>query len=426
MHFKKCFLVLVLFFISCLLFCTELVTISKIRIIIGESEYLWTGDSDIEPVSELESYINPDTVISYTSLFPGKTINTKKLDEEIKRTQMRLADSGLFYTSSVQIVPPRKNPMERTIIISVTEGFLHRFSGGNAYGMYGIEGLGGKRSSVYGYAGWDLWGVSYAHENLFNKGVIAAASFASYDLLPSLFIEDDYVHKMQGAMHLGKYLTPDIGLTIFSRILFTPAMSSFSDTYFSIGPVIRIHRNEFKPFGFSWNMETSSLWYMNQTSYQIVTKWAVRKNFVEEYFKQKNLGQKLTLAMSLSGGYENKTAPEALSFNLYDTDDRSVRSGYKKDELLGISYALLSAEIRYNIVSLKIPPSFSCIPQVFIFTDIAFIETRNSLGQYDFTDAFGGGLRFLLDNPIFAYFTFSLGWNHEGKPRFVFSATGGY
>ena len=133
--------------------------------------------------------------------------------------------------------------MERTIIISVTEGFLQRFSGGNAYGMYGLEGLGGKRSSVYAYAGWNLWGLSYAHENLFNKGIITAASFASYDLLPSLFFENT-IHKMQGALHLGKYLTPDIGITIYSRILFTPLMSSFKNI-FSLGPVIRVHRDEF-------------------------------------------------------------------------------------------------------------------------------------------------------------------------------------
>ncbi len=425
MHFRKASLILTCIFTSCFLLCAESLTISKIRITVGESEYLWSKDADIELTGEEESYISPYTVISYTSLFPGKTINQEDLDDEVMRTQMRLEDSGLFYTASVQIVPPRKNPTERTIIISVTEGFLHRFSGGNAYGMYGLDGLGGERSSLYTYAGWNLWGVSYAHENLFNKGVIAAASFASYDLLPSLFL-DDYSHTMQGTMHIGKYLTPDIGLTLFSRILFTPLMSSFSDTYSSVGPVIRVHHDEFKPFDFSWNMETSALWYMNQTSYQIASKWAIRKNFAEDYFNEKNLGQKLTLAILLSGGYENSSAPEALSFNLYNTDARNVRSGYSKEELLGMSYALFSTELRYNIISLKIPPAFTCGPQVFAFTDIAFLETRNALGHYNFTDAYGLGLRLLLDNPIFAYFTFSFGWNHEGEGRFVFSATGGY
>ena len=52
---------------------------------------------------------------------------------------------------------------------------------------------------------------------------------------------------------------------------------------------------------------------------------------LQKIILRKNLGQKLTLAASLSGGYENKTAPVAIAFNLYSTDDRSVRSGYDKE-----------------------------------------------------------------------------------------------
>lgn len=408
------------------IFSEEAVIISKVKIIIQDKEYVWNTDGGMELVSEEESYISPYTVASFSSLIPGKHYSLKQLDKEVIRTQLRLINSGLFYTASVQIVPPRKNPMERTIVITVTEGFLHRFSGGNAYGMYGLEGLGGKRSSIYAYAGWNLWGVSYAHENLFNNGVIAAFSFASYDLFPSLLPYNEYTHKMQGSVHLGKYLTPDIGVTLFSRILFTPLMSSFNEAYFSLGPVIRVHRDEFVPFDFLWNMETSALWFMNQSSYQIESSWAMQKKIAKDYFAEKNLGQELTFAASLNGGYENKTAPEAVAFNLYSTDDRSVRSGYDKEELLCTSYAFFSSELRFNIMSFKIPPAFSCIPQIFIFTDIAFIEKKNALGKYNFTDAYGGGLRLLLDNPIFAYFTFSFGWNHEGNGRFVFSATGGY
>ena len=423
---KVYFIIVCSFIFTASIYPLDSITISKIKILVQDSEYIWNKDSSIELVNGIESYISPHTVISYTSLKPGNLYSLKQLDEETARTQIRLNNSGLFYTAFVQIVPPRKNPQERTIVITVKEGFYHRFSGGNAYGMYGREGLGGSRSGIYVYAGWNRLGVSYAHENLFNRGIILASSFTSLDFFPSMFLDDEYIHKMQGAMHLGKYLTPDIGLTIFSRILFTPAMSSFSDTYFSIGPVIRIHRNEFKPFGFSWNMETSSLWYMNQTSYQIVTKWAVCKNFVEEYFKQKNLGQKLTLALLLSAGTENSTAPESLAFNLYSTVDRSVRSGYSEEEVSGISYALFSTELRFNVFSLRIPPAFTCVPQIFLYTDIAFIEQKGSDGLYAYRDAFGGGIRLLLDNPIFAYFTFAYGLNHEGSSRFVFAVTGGF
>ena len=423
---KRTLSIAVLFFLFLPFFSEETVSVSKIRIIIEDAEYSWEKGGSIIPAGEETSYISPHTVISYTSLIPGNLYSLKQLDEETARTQIRLTNSGLFYTASVQIVPPRKNPQERTIVITVKEGFYHRFSGGNAYGMYGREGLGGSRSGIYVYAGWNRLGVSYAHENLFNRGIILASSFTSLDFFPSMLLDDEYIHKMQGAMHLGKYLTPDIGLTIFSRILFTPAMSSFSDTYFSIGPVIRIHRNEFKPFGFSWNMETSSLWYMNQNSYTAQTSWSFHKNFAEQYFSNKGRDQKLTLALLLSAGTENSTAPESLAFNLYSTVDRSVRSGYSEEEVSGISYALFSTELRFNVFSLRIPPAFTCVPQIFLYTDIAFIEQKGSDGLYAYRDAFGGGIRLLLDNPIFAYFTFAYGLNHEGSSRFVFAVTGGF
>jgi len=426
MRFKKVFFILIFLLVSCFVFSEESLTISKIRIIIQDAEYLWTKETDIELVNEIESFISPYTVVSYSSLFPGKKITQENLEEEVKRTQLRLSDSGLFYTASVEIVPPRKNPAERTIIISVTEGFLHRFSGGYAYAMYGLEGLGGKRSSLYTYAGWNLLGLSWAHENLFNKGYILAASAESRDLFPSLVNESKYEHSLSGGLHAGKYLTSDLGLTLYTGLKYTPSMQFFSDLLFYTGPVIRVHRYEFKPFDFSWNTETSAFWFVNQESCKIESKWAFRKNFFQEFFEEKGKGQKLNLSVSLSGGYENDSAPFSIAFNLYDTADRSVRSGYSKEALIGSSYCLFSSELRWNSISLKIPPAFSCIPQVFLYTDIAFVDVKDTSSVFSLRDAFGGGARILLDNPIFAYFTFAFGWNHEGKGRFVFSATGGY
>jgi len=423
---KRTLSIAVLFFLFLPFFSEETVSVSKIRIIIEDAEYSWEKGGSIIPAGEETSYISPHTVISYTSLKPGNLYSLKQLDEETARTQIRLTNSGLFYTASVQIVPPRKNPQERTIVITVKEGFYQRFSGGNAYGMYGREGLGGSRSGIYAYAGWNRLGVSYAHENLFHRGIILASSFTSLDLFPSMLPDDEYIHKMQAVMHAGKYITPDIGVTLFSRILFTPLMSSFSEAHFSLGPVIRLNRYEFWPFSFSWNMETSALWYMNQNSYTAQTSWSFHKNFAEQYFSNKGRDQKLTLSFLLSAGFENSTAPESLAFNLYSTVDRSVRSGYSEEEVSGISYALFSTELRFNVFSLRIPPAFTCVPQIFLYTDIAFIEQKGSDGLYAYRDAFGGGIRLLLDNPIFAYFTFAYGLNHEGSSRFVFAVTGGF
>ena len=51
------------------------------------------------------------------------------------------------------VVPPRKNPAERTVVVNVTSGFFWRFGGGSAWGMIGVAGLAGERASVKLYAG---------------------------------------------------------------------------------------------------------------------------------------------------------------------------------------------------------------------------------------------------------------------------------
>ena len=124
---KVYFIIVCIFIFTASIYPSDSITISKIKILVQDSEYIWNKDSSIELVSGIESYISPHTVISYTSLKPGNLYSLKQLDEETARTQIRLTNSGLFYTASVQIVPPRKSPQERTIVITVKEGFYHRF-----------------------------------------------------------------------------------------------------------------------------------------------------------------------------------------------------------------------------------------------------------------------------------------------------------
>lgn len=52
---------------------TSLVTVSKIRIIIDTSEYLWhDAGTEIELTSDEPSFITPQTIMSYSSLCPGE------------------------------------------------------------------------------------------------------------------------------------------------------------------------------------------------------------------------------------------------------------------------------------------------------------------------------------------------------------------
>jgi hypothetical protein len=425
------FCVLVFFLILVSPLCAENeITVSKVKIIIQKSEYLWSLTGDVELVSDCDSYISPYTVISYSSMYPGKTMSNSAFENEIARTQLRLEESGLFYSVMVQVVPPRKKPELRTVVITLTEGFFHRFSGGNAYGMYGRQALGGERAGITGFAGWNLFGIEYHHKNLFNRNYIFNGEVYSYDLLPSLFNKDDFSSTTELSLFTGKYITPDTTIGFLSGIWAEhKSTESFSDTFMYVGPCIKISRLEFIPFDFYWNMKSSYSWFFNQSSYKVQTNWAAHKDFAQSYFSTKD--QKLELAVLASAGYQNNTDEDSLVFDLYTVCDISindvcVRSGYERSDLLALRYALFSSELRFDILSIKIPPAFTCIPQVFIFADFALLTPTIDSSLVRSANAFGGGLRLQFANPIFAYFTFCGGFNNEGNGRFVFSATKGF
>ncbi|HBG36483.1 MAG: POTRA domain-containing protein [Spirochaetota bacterium] len=425
MAFKKIAFVCVFILFTVFIF-SETFTISKIRIIIQNAEYVWDEERGLELISEGPSYISPYTIMTYSNLVPGKKMNQKMLEQEISRTQLRLQDSGLFYSVSVHIVPPRKNPHLRTIVITVSEGFLHRFSAGNAYGMYGLEGLGGERASVRVYAGWNLFSLKYTHENIGNKNYIIGLSATSKDFFPSMLDKGKQNSVSAYSLEIGKYLTSDIAVLLFSNFSFLNCIENFSDTYIHYGPLIRVHRYEYFPFRFSWEMETAAFWYMNQNSLKMESSWNFSKALFSHFFESNKREQSLIFSNLLSFGYGSETIDSFMAFDLFDTADKSVRSGYKKDTLLCSAYFLFSSELRWNFLSLKIPPAFVCINQIFIYSDFAVLKNIENKNELFCADAFGAGFRLLFDNPIFAYFTFSGGANHKGELRFVFSATAGF
>lgn len=417
---RFCVLLFVLGLVSPL-FAENGITVSKVKIIIQKSEYLWSLTGDLEQVSECDSYISPHTVISYSSIYPGKTMSIKAFECEIARTQLRLKESGLFYSVMVQVVPPRKNPELRTVVITLTEGFFHRFSGGNAYGMYGKEALGGERAGITGFAGWNFFGIEYHHENLFERNYIFTGKVLNHDLLPALFNKDDSTPMTEFSLFTGNYITPNTAIGFLSGVWAEhKSTKSFSDTFMYVGPCIKVSRLEFVPFDFYWNMKSSYSWFVTQSSYKVQTNWAVHKDFAQ-----------LELAVLASAGYQNNTDEDSLAFDLYTVGDLSanevcVRSGYERSDLLALRYALFSSELRFDILSIKIPPAFTCIPQVFIFADFALLTPTIDSSLERSANAFGGGLRLQFANPIFAYFTFCGGFNNEGNGRFVFSATKGF
>jgi hypothetical protein len=127
-----------------------------------------------------------------------------------------------------------------------------------------------------------------------------------------------------------------------------------------------------------------------------------------------------TLAFAVSGG----TSSGGVGFDLRSTEDRSVRSGYGETDLIAADFLLGSVELRQRLFAASLPPGFACELEAFLFADAAGLG--HAAGGLTFADAYGVGVRALLDNPIFAYFTFTYGVSHLGQGRLAFAATAGF
>jgi hypothetical protein len=155
------------------------VTLVRVRIIINNDLYEWT-EAGITLPGETTAALTGRTVVSFTALHPGRRYTLEDLERECQKTRYRLEESGYFYSAAVTVVPPRRNPAERTVVIEVTQGFLMRFSGGYAYGMFGWAGLGGERQELRLYGGWNQNGAAYINHRTGGLPLLLGGSLFYY------------------------------------------------------------------------------------------------------------------------------------------------------------------------------------------------------------------------------------------------------
>jgi hypothetical protein len=402
---------------------SETVKLVKLRIIISGALYEWTTEGMAKP-EETSSVLKEQTVISFTGLRPGRDYTPAKLEGEIARTRYRLEESGYFYDVNVTTVPPRRNPGERTVIIEVTEGFLMRFGGGNAYAMFGQVGLGGERQEVRAYGGWNQNGLAYAHHRLGGLPLLLGGSLFYYGPgggansagLPEL---SENTRPLAGTITTGLYGGPDFqggfGMdAIFPLEEGSPAWIFSAGPYLSYNPIFPAAKGN-RPI--TANVNLKGFWYPQYQSGKALAAAAL------------HIPLPLSLEWSLlgSGGGAPEGLPGFGLFNLYEgltlngCEGGGIRSGEDRETLMTRFYALGSTEMRYTALDRTIARIVRMKLILFAFAEGARLFDKDA-----WTDAFGAGLRLHFDNPIFAWFSFSYGWTHEGRGRFIFSGAAGF
>lgn len=390
------------------------ITVSKIKVFLDDIEL--TADNSFSSPFDLQ------TILSFTKLKADKQMDLTSFEKEVQETQLRLLNSGYFYTAKVEIIPPRKNPEKRSVIISVTTGFLQRFGGGGIYAVYGRVGLMGNRTSLIGFAGYNHNGIIFQNENCFNTPIIFCASLATN--APASLIEKKDTN-LSANLKAGSFITPDLRfcVDICSNFILGDAASfiSFDRKDFCLSPYLFLEKYFSNQIYFT--NETRSYW-----NPLFAENSSINEKFMMEDVQTINwrIGNKLTIAeLTAFGTNFGNNSAETMNFDLSvahssisdysGLNNRAIRSGYGEQELQFEKYLLFSGEVRFQAANFTIPPIFPCEIVPFLYTDVAITKK----GEFD---AFGVGVQLNFACPIFAYFNFMYGFNHLGKGKFFFTA----
>jgi len=416
----------------------EEVTVSKVKLIIDEREYSWTvsGIEEINLSPEAGGAANgdillkPRAVISFLSFYPGQRYSAESFLNRCGDSELRLRKSGYAYQASVQIVPSRKNPTDRTVIVSVSSGFLWRFGGGDSWGMFGKEGLGGNRAGYRIFAGWNKTGAEYMNYRVGGIPLVLggrAFFFGPGDYEGKQGYRGSGIgdHPLEAALTTGWLLDPDlmIGLDTAGSGIRSDGLGLLSFQPFVSWRSFLGNGNERIGMEDTATADPGDVggvargfWYPELRSAKVELSGYVHSRAIK----------RTILAVSTSVGLAPDDIPGEAGFDLYYTEDRNVRSGYGSGDLTATSFALATVELRHTLVSFVVPPAMGCDIQLFLFTDTAALRQLAGPDGLAFADAYGAGLRILFDNPVFAWFTFSYGVNHDGSGRFLFCGTAGF
>ncbi len=166
------------------------ITIRRIKLVLDGEVYSYTGGA-VDRIPEWPT--QPETILSFLTFRPGDRITPEDLDAVAADAQARLATSGFFYQAKVIVIPPRKYPKRRTVVVEVREGFRFRYGGGSLFGVFGMDNVLGLRKRFFLVAGYNVAGVEYLDRLVLGAPVeLGARLLHTQDLW---FEERDWPHR---------------------------------------------------------------------------------------------------------------------------------------------------------------------------------------------------------------------------------------
>jgi outer membrane protein assembly factor BamA len=408
-------------FIAALLSCAAegaaggRVTVSKVRIFVNAIRYDWVEGDPIPQRAE-DGFTAPSTVASFLDVRPGDRMTAEELEARRGRAEERLMESGYFYSAQVLTVPSTASTDARLFVVKVGEGFLWRFGGGAVFAFTGQENVLGLRKSWRVTAGYNRDGASWRDDAVLGGPLFYETGFFYSNELGTG--TRDY-HLFAAPLSFGVRIGPDLALSLELPISYRVSVpAALPADGFEWAPGIRM----------GWNTSMGpaavrlGLTADGSTGISLgaagISFWRV------EGRTSITLGTWPELGVRAAAGAALPIAGDLPAHSLFDLSAEpgiTIRSGYAPEDLLAQRFVLCSAELRIPLPRITLGSLFSLSLSPFAYVDAAFAQTSTSGGFRDF-EGFGLGVRIGFENPIFAYFALSYGWNPQEAGRFCFFA----
>ena len=345
--------------------------------------------------------------MSITGFSTNRDYSVERLNRLAKRAKQRLDMSSWFYSSDVTVTPTKRGKDYRNVVIEVKEGFLYRFYGSYAYGVFGKENIWGNGERVMLEMGYNRQLVQVGLPRLgkyFLNFEGGNKNSYYYQLGKDGYLKTN-TQKIGAFMEFGYRLGWDTGISLISSVTHLTRNDYSLLTNESMGGV-----------RLEWNGKTgifsSHSGYFFRTQYEALFPFQAYRISLD-FRKYIPFGQTLYLASRLRFFFETPGLPDYERISLNGAD--GIRDEGAQNTM-GAVAAALNVELRWDFFRSVFFTIFDTSFQGLLFFDTGrAYDSWNMVQWKDMDYAAGFGVRLLFNNPVFVPLRIEMGWGKDGN-----------
>lgn len=341
----------------------------------------------------------------------NKDFSETELNNLARRVEERLNSTTWFYSSKVYVVPTSRGEDYRNIVIEVQEGFLLRFSGGYAYGSFGMDNIFGNGEKLILDLGYNRQQIIFNFRNIL-PSIYLKGNLGNWN--QKFYSNTNYHYKSYYLQFLGANL--ELGYRFNWDNFFSLATGYsliFREDYSLI--------DQSKYITLSFTSDTrddifsSSKGFFFNLSFKINQLKYYESSLDSRYYL--SLLPNLKIAFRGIIVLQDDSTPYIFKFSLVGID--RVRS-LNYPDMIENAKLQFNSELRYRVFDTSLFSIFNISFEPSLFFDCGSIFDSSERTFEELLYAYGIGLRLFFYVPVFLPLRLEIGWDKYGMPSWFF------